>query len=88
MGAVRVTDLKKKKKKKRARIPVPTQSKLTKEQREFLDYKDIETLSKFITGAGKILPRKRSGASHAEQQQIRDAIKYARFMGLLPYVVR
>lgn len=75
-----------KKKKKKVRAPMPTQSKLTKDQRDFLDYKDVETLSKFISGVGKILPRKRTGATHREQQQIRDAVKMARFMALLPYV--
>lgn len=75
-----------KKKKKKIRVPVPTQSKLTKEQKLFLDFKDVDTLSKFISGVGKILPRKRTGATHREQQSIRDAIKMARFMALLPYV--
>ncbi|MBE7492301.1 MAG: 30S ribosomal protein S18 [Planctomycetes bacterium] len=86
--AARSKATKLKKKKKKIRTPVPTQSKLTKEQKAFLDYKDIDTLSKFVSGVGKILPRKRSGATHREQQAIRDAIKMARFMALLPYVSR
>ena len=39
-----------------------------------------------MSGMGKILPRKRTGATHAEQKLIRDAVKLARFMGLLPFV--
>lgn len=77
-----------KKKKKKRITPTPTQSKLTKEQKLFLDYKDVDTLSKFISGLGRIMPRKRTGATHKEQQSIRDAIKTARFMALLPYVSR
>ncbi|MBX3474255.1 MAG: 30S ribosomal protein S18 [Planctomycetes bacterium] len=85
-AAARTKASKLKKKKKKIRTPVPTQSKLTKEQKLFLDYKDVDTLSKFISGVGKILPRKRTGATHREQQLIRDAVKMARFMALLPYV--
>jgi small subunit ribosomal protein S18 len=87
MGNIRINKGKLlKKKKKRSRIITPTQSKLTKEQKIFLDYKDVDTLSKFVSGMGKILPRKRTGATHAEQGLIRDAVKLARFMGLLPFV--
>ena len=35
---------------------------------------------------GKILSRKRTGASAAEQRMITDAIKRARYLGMLPYV--
>lgn len=86
MGKIRINKTKLKKKRKRSRNIVPTQSKLTKDQREFLDYKDVDTLSKFVSGMGKILPRKRTGATHAEQRLIRDAVKLARFMALLPFV--
>lgn len=52
----------------------------------YVDYKDTETLKKFISGNGKILSRKRTGASAMEQRMICQAIKRARFMSLLPYV--
>lgn len=86
MGNIRINKQKLKKKKKRARNTVPPQSKLTKDQREFLDYKDVDTLNKFVSGVGKILPRKRTGANHKEQRMVTDAVKLARFMALLPYV--
>lgn len=86
MGNIRINKLKLKKKKKRARNLVPTQSKLTKEQRVFLDYKDVETLGKFVSGVGKILPRKRTGTDHKEQRKVADAVKLARHMALMPYV--
>lgn len=51
-----------------------------------IDYKDIETLSKFITDRGKILPRRITGVSAHHQRQLADAIKRARHMALLPFV--
>ncbi len=52
----------------------------------YVDYKDTESLRKFITANGKMLGRKRTGASSEEQRMISAAIKRARFMSLLPYV--
>lgn len=88
MGNVRINKAKLKKKKKRAKNLTPSQSKLTKEQCQFVDYKDTETLSKFVSGVGKILPRKRSGTTHREQRMVTDAIKMARFMALMPFLNR
>ena len=52
----------------------------------FIDYKDTESLRKMISGNGKILSRKRTGASAMEQRMLARAIKRSRFMALLPYV--
>ena len=52
----------------------------------YVDYKDTESLRKMISGNGKILSRKRTGASAMEQRMVQQAIKRARFMSLLPYV--
>lgn len=51
-----------------------------------IDYKDIETLSKFITERGKILPRRITGVSAYFQRRLAQAIKRARHMALLPFV--
>jgi len=51
-----------------------------------IDYKDIETLSRFITEKGKILPRRISGVSDYHQRNLVQAIKRARYMALLPFV--
>lgn len=88
MGKVRINKAKLKKKKKRAKNLTPSQSKLTKEQCAFVDYKDVETLSKFVSGVGKILPRKRTGTTHREQRMVTDAIKLSRFMALMPFINR
>ncbi len=52
----------------------------------YIDYKDTESLKKMISGNGKILSRKRTGASAMEQRMIARAVKRARYMALLPYV--
>jgi len=51
-----------------------------------IDYKDVETLSRFITERGKILPRRITGVSHRYQKLLCNAIKRARHMALLPFV--
>ncbi len=51
----------------------------------FVDWKDIETLRRMMSPNGKIYGRKRAGTSAAEQRMVSQAIKRARYMGLLPY---
>jgi small subunit ribosomal protein S18 len=51
-----------------------------------IDYKDINTLTKFITERGKILPRRITGVSAYHQKRLAEAIKRARHMALLPFV--
>lgn len=53
---------------------------------EVIDYKDIETLKQFITERGKILPRRITGVSHYYQNMLKQAIKRARHMALIPFV--
>ncbi len=51
----------------------------------YIDYKDAEPLRKMMSPNGKILTRKRTGLSAYEQRMLANAIKRARYMGLLPY---
>lgn len=51
-----------------------------------IDYKDVNTLTKFITDRGKILPRRITGVSAFHQKRLAEAIKRARHMALLPFV--
>jgi len=53
-----------------------------------IDYKDTETLLKFITEHGKILPRRITGVSSRHQRLLTTAIKRARYMALLPFAVK
>ncbi|MFH5186962.1 30S ribosomal protein S18 [Paenibacillus sp. TAB 01] len=50
-----------------------------------IDYKDIETLKKFISERGKILPRRVTGTSAKYQRMLTIAIKRSRQVALLPY---
>jgi small subunit ribosomal protein S18 len=52
-----------------------------------IDYKKPDTLKRFITDRGKIIPRRISGATAEQQRQITDAVKKARYLSLIPYCV-
>ncbi|WP_194843607.1 30S ribosomal protein S18 [Candidatus Clavichlamydia salmonicola] len=51
-----------------------------------VDYKNTETLKRFITEKGKILPRRITGVSPRFQRLLTQAIKRSRYIGLLPFV--
>lgn len=51
----------------------------------YVDWKDVDQLRRMLSPNGKILGRKRLSASAREQRMIAQAIKRARYMGLLPY---
>lgn len=53
-----------------------------------VDYKDTETLTKFITERGKILPRRITGVSVGMHRKLVSAIKHARHVALLPFVAQ
>lgn len=50
-----------------------------------IDYKDINTLKKYITEGGKILPRRMTGVCAKHQRILATAIKRARLVDLLPF---
>lgn len=50
-----------------------------------IDYKDVETLKKFVTERGKILPKRITGTCAMHQREVTRAIKRARIVALLPY---
>jgi small subunit ribosomal protein S18 len=54
----------------------------------FVDYKDVRMLQKLSTPQGKLYSRKRSGTCAYHQRRVKQAVKRARFMALLPYVGR
>jgi small subunit ribosomal protein S18 len=51
-----------------------------------IDYKDVDTLSKFLSDRGKILPSRVTSVCLKDQRDLSVAIKRARFLALLPYV--
>lgn len=52
----------------------------------YVDYKDLELLTKLISRQGKLMGRRKSGCTAASQHAVAKAVKRARFMALLPYV--
>lgn len=51
----------------------------------YVDWKDVETLRRTMSPNGKIYGRKRLSTTAMEQRMLAQAVKRARFMGLLPY---
>ena len=55
------------------------------EKAEYIDYKDVNKLKKYVTEKGKILPRRITGNCAKHQRALTVAIKRARVMALLPF---
>ena len=53
-----------------------------------IDYKDVRTLQRFISERGKMVPSRITAVSAKKQRELARAIKRARFLALLPYIVR
>lgn len=56
------------------------------EKTEYIDYKDVAKLRKYLAESGKILPRRMTGVCARHQRELAVAIKRARQMALIPYV--
>jgi small subunit ribosomal protein S18 len=56
------------------------------EHRDYIDYKDVNGLRRFLSERGKIEPRRKTGANAHCQRMITVALKRARHMALLPFV--
>ena len=53
-----------------------------------IDYKDVRLLQRYVSERGKIVPSRITAVSAKKQRELAKAIKRARFLGLLPYVIR
>ena len=53
-----------------------------------IDYKDTRTLSRYVSERGKIVPSRITAVSGKKQRELSRAIKRARFLGLMPYVLK
>jgi small subunit ribosomal protein S18 len=53
-----------------------------------IDYKDVKLLQRFVSERGKIVPSRITAVSAKKQRELAQAIKRARFLGLLPYVLK
>jgi len=63
-------------------------SYLTTNKIDYVDYKEVNILRRFLNDRGKILPSRQSGNTAKQQRMISEAIRRAREMALLPFVVR
>lgn len=52
-----------------------------------IDFKERESLQRFVSGLAKIRSRKKTGLCAKHQRQVAKAVKRARHLGLLPYTV-
>ena len=53
-----------------------------------IDYKDVKLLQRYVSERGKIVPSRITAVSAKKQRELAAAIKRARFLGLLPFVIR
>jgi small subunit ribosomal protein S18 len=53
-----------------------------------IDYKDIRLLQRYLSERGKIVPSRITAVSAKKQRELARAIKRARFLGLVPYIVK
>ncbi|MBX2856966.1 MAG: 30S ribosomal protein S18 [Rhodobacteraceae bacterium] len=53
-----------------------------------IDYKDVKLLQRFISERGKIVPSRITAVSAKKQRELSRAIKRARFLALLPHVLK
>ncbi len=51
----------------------------------YIDYKDLRTLKRYVSDKGKILPKRVTGTCAKHQRMLSKAIKRARQMALIPY---
>ena len=53
-----------------------------------IDYKDVKLLQRYVSERGKIVPSRITAVSAKKQRELAKAIKRARHLGLLPYIVK
>ena len=53
-----------------------------------IDYKDVRLLQRYVSERGKIVPSRITAVSAKKQRELGQAIKRARHLGLLPYLVK
>jgi small subunit ribosomal protein S18 len=53
-----------------------------------IDFKDVKLLQRFVSERGKIVPSRITAVSAKKQRELSKAIKRARFLALLPYILK
>lgn len=76
--------------KRRKRIPMKIIAKMNyffRNKIDYIDYKDTKTLQQFINKQGQIIPKKFNRLPTKYQRLVAKAIKRARQMALMPYII-
>ncbi len=63
-----------------------TETRFEPDRIDFVDYKDIELLKRYLNEQGKILPRRITGVPQKFQRKLTRAVKRARHLAMLPFV--
>ncbi len=71
---------------RRDRRPARDRCRFCREKTEFVSYKDTDNLQRLMSGEAAIFSRKRSGNCSRHQRMVKQAIKRARYLALLPYL--
>jgi small subunit ribosomal protein S18 len=53
-----------------------------------IDYKDVKLLQRYVSERGKMVPSRITAVSAKKQRELARAVKRARFLGLLPYLIQ
>ena len=53
-----------------------------------IDYKDVKLLQRFLSERGKMVPSRITAVSAKKQRELAKAIKRARYLGLIPYLIQ
>ena len=67
--------------------PVPTNCPYCKVNKES-DYKQIEDLEKYLSERGRIIGKARTGVCAKHQRNLGRSIKRARYLGLMPFIIK
>ncbi|MDY6913637.1 MAG: 30S ribosomal protein S18 [Planctomycetota bacterium] len=71
--------------KKKSRYREQAKCRFCRDKISEVDYKDVSVLNKLTTQQGKMFSRKRSGNCARHQRLVKNAVKLARYIGLMPY---
>ena len=66
--------------------PRPAPKIFTADIKGPIDYKDLETLARFVGPQGQLVSRRRTAFAAQRQREVKEAVKRARHLGLLPFV--
>ena len=72
---------------RRPLFPAPQDLPLSGANAPKIDYKDVKLLQRYVSERGKIVPSRIMAVSLKKQRELARAIKRARFLALMPYVV-